>query len=87
MTAPFALDAFEKYLRLAAATGDALEVETHLGQGGAVVLSAARIYGGVAIEFRRFLVRGHSAVEVSVHDPRYRPAAVRAADAAPTARE
>ncbi len=25
MTAPFALDAFEKYLRLAAATGDALE--------------------------------------------------------------
>ena len=75
MTAPFALDAFEKYLRLAAATGDALEVETHLGQGGVVVLSAARTHKGVAIEFRRFLVRGYSAVEVSVHDPRYRPTA------------
>jgi hypothetical protein len=87
MPAVFPLDALEQYLRLTALTGDRLEVETHLARGGAVILTAARIHNGAAIEVKRFHVRGHSAVEVDVQDRRYRPAAGLIAEDAPAAQE
>ncbi|ACA18518.1 hypothetical protein M446_4161 [Methylobacterium sp. 4-46] len=73
MTAPFALSAFELFLRAAEAAGSELEVEVSLTRSGEVVLHASRVHGKAVLEFRRFLVRGHSAIEVSVHDRRYKP--------------
>lgn len=77
MTAPFQLDAFEKFLQATDATGGTLDAEVTVTKRGAVVLNLTRVVGGAAAEFARFHVRGHSAVEVSVHDNRFKPARAR----------
>jgi hypothetical protein len=73
MSAPFALNAFELFCRAVEATGGTLATEVSLTKSGDVVLHATRVHDGAPIEYRRFLVRGHSAVEVSINDRRYKP--------------
>lgn len=74
MSEPFQLNAFEVFLRRAATLGGYLVVTSHLNNAGTVVADAAIRLGDKQLDRARFLVRGHSAIEIGADDPRGRPA-------------